>query len=447
MSEQLSDRVAERNLLGAILLAPEVLDEVREIVTTKDFSASNHQVIFAAMQALSREGQRVDYHILEGHLKDKGQIELAGGVGYFVALPDEVPTHLNATTYANRVAECARRRRVQECLSSSLQDIQKGRPSAEVVRTAIETLSGCNGHHESNQLVVVTGDELLSQEFPPADWIVDPIFPAKSVNLLFAKRGVGKSKLIHGLAVAVATGSKFLRWNAPEPKRTLIIDGEMPAPLLQQWYGEAVYAIGAEPGDNLRILAHDMQPHGAPLPDIGTVDGQERLAPFLKDVDFLILDNLTTLCRTGVENEREGFLAVQIWLKLLAREGTASLVCHHAGKTNGQRGSSAHEDVMHTVIALQHPEAYVPQDGARFVIKYEKCRGLLGQDVEPVEAQLTTGENGRPIWVTRSPDSVTADIVECAKAGMATKEIMEHTGKSKSWICETIANARKRGEL
>ena len=52
--------------------------------------------------------------------------------------------------------------------------------------------------------------------------------------MLFAPRGVGKTHVALEAAYAVATGSSFLRWHAPEPHPVLIIDGEMPAGTLQE---------------------------------------------------------------------------------------------------------------------------------------------------------------------------------------------------------------------
>src|SRR4029077_649056 len=37
-----------------------------------------------------------------------------------------------------------------------------------------------------------------------------------------------------GICFAIATGTSFLKWTAPKPRRVLLVDGEMPAAALQE---------------------------------------------------------------------------------------------------------------------------------------------------------------------------------------------------------------------
>ena len=56
--------------------------------------------------------------------------------------------------------------------------------------------------------------------------------------------------------------------------------------------------------DALRIVTPDLQ--ARPMPDFATAEGQRLLEPHLAGIDFLVLDNLSALCRYGKENEGEG---------------------------------------------------------------------------------------------------------------------------------------------
>jgi predicted transcriptional regulator len=40
------------------------------------------------------------------------------------------------------------------------------------------------------------------------------------------------------------------------------------------------------------------------------------------------------------------------------------------------------------VICLKHPSDYMAEQGARFEVVFEKARGLLGKEVETIEAAL-----------------------------------------------------------
>lgn len=49
------------------------------------------------------------------------------------------------------------------------------------------------------------------------------------------------------------------------------------------------------------------------MPDLASPEGQAELEPFLTGYKLLIIDNLSTLCRTGKENEAESWAAMQGW--------------------------------------------------------------------------------------------------------------------------------------
>jgi hypothetical protein len=85
----------------------------------------------------------------------------------------------------------------------------------------------------------------------------------------------------------------------------------------------------------------------------------------LNDFDLIVLDNLSTLVRSGRENESESWLPVQEWALQLRKRGKSILFVHHAGKTGQQRGTSKKEDVLDTVISLKRPKDYSPNSSRK----------------------------------------------------------------------------------
>ena len=75
--------------------------------------------------------------------------------------------------------------------------------------------------------------EFLDLKLPPRVTMLAPIFAEKSINMIFAPRGIGKTYLALSIAYAMGTGGSLLRWQADRARRILIIDGEMPAAALQ----------------------------------------------------------------------------------------------------------------------------------------------------------------------------------------------------------------------
>jgi putative DNA primase/helicase len=217
--------------------------------------------------------------------------------------------------------------------------------------------------------------------------LLNPILPERSLAMVYAPRGLGKSWLALSIGLAVAGGTSLLRWSAPRQRNVLYVDGEMPLVSLQERLKAISTGLGTEiSNDGFRILAADQIESGI---NLCSEDGQRSLEPLLQDVDLLILDNLSTLCTTGGESASDAWVPMQNWLLKLRRQGIAVLFIHHAGNNGRQRGTSRREDALDTVIGLRRPEDYAPEQGARFEIHCEKLRNRPnGAGAIPFEANL-----------------------------------------------------------
>ena len=217
-------------------------------------------------------------------------------------------------------------------------------------------------------------NDFLSLDIPAREMLLNPILPERSLAMLYAPRGLGKTLLSLSIGLAVASGAPLLRWSAPRQRRVLYVDGEMPLVSLQERL--RAISIGFSdgiPNDGFRILAADQIESGI---NLGSDEGQRSLNPLLHDVDLLILDNLSTLCTTGSE------IASDAWI-------------HHAGTNGRQRGTSRREDALDTVIALRRPDDYSPEQGARVEVHFEKLRNRVDSvGAVPFEMNIETSTAG-----------------------------------------------------
>jgi hypothetical protein len=281
-------------------------------------------------------------------------------------------------------------------------------------------------------------DAFLSLSIPVKNMLLAPWLPEKGLAMVFAPRGVGKTHFALGVAYAVASGGEYLRWRSPTPRKVLYIDGEMPAVTLQERWSTIVDKSDREPpsGDYIRILASDLCEFG--LPDISTEKGQELIEPHIGDADLIIVDNLSTLARSGKENESESWGSLQAWALTQRRAGRSVLFVHHAGKGGEQRGTSKREDVMDTVVKLSLPSDYSPVDGARFTVIFTKSRGMFGEDAEPFEAAYRDG-----LWSTKSLDDVrTAQILELHSEGLNQRDIAAEVNCSAATVNRVIKRSK-----
>ena len=133
--------------------------------------------------------------------------------------------------------------------------------------------------------------QLLALDIKPRGMVLDPIIPDKGLVMLYATRGTGKTHVALGIAHAVATGSTFLRWQAPRPRRVLLIDGEMPASALRERLQQLAAATdGGDNAEKLNIIVGDLVDLG--IGNLASPPVQAELEPWLEGIDLLILDNL-----------------------------------------------------------------------------------------------------------------------------------------------------------
>jgi len=293
----------------------------------------------------------------------------------------------------------------------------------------------------------LTAAEFLRLELPPRRKIVAPWLPEKGLVMIYSPRGIGKTLLGMTSAYAIAAGADFLGFKTETPRKVLYIDGEMPAETTQERLAAIVEGFPqTPPGDDyFRILMSDLSSVG--LPDLATPDGQEWMDAQVGDAEVLFADNISTLVRTGKENEAEGWLPVQNWVLRHRRAGRAVVLLHHAGKGGAQRGTSRREDVLDTVISLRRPSDYLPEQGARFEVHFEKSRGFYGNEAQPFEARYEV-RNGAAVWTrTEILDAERARVVAALQDGMSIREAAETLGLHRSKVERIRRKAIEAGEL
>lgn len=98
------DTGAEKALLGSILLRPDTIFEVVDVVSNESFYVQKHRTIFSSMFDLFKKNEPIDLVSLSSRLKEMKDLERAGGMSYLASLVDTVPSSMNAKHYAEIVA-------------------------------------------------------------------------------------------------------------------------------------------------------------------------------------------------------------------------------------------------------------------------------------------------------------------------------------------------------
>ncbi len=441
----------ERNVLGAFLLDNDALDAAFDKLRPDDFFQGDslecpapHRVIYQQMLAMRKQRQPVDLLTIKLELERAGKLESVGGPAYLASLEDGIPRVSNVNFYVQKIAKAADLRRWAHRGQAITNRALEGDATPEDLRAMVGEFISMPDSSRGRTLRAVSATELIGMDFKPREMLLDPILPTQGLAMLYSFRGLGKTYFGIGIGAAIASGSRFLRWHAPKPRNVLIVDGELPGATLRD---RARMILGSmerlpEPGA-LRFITPDMQEF--PIPDLSTVEGQRILEPHLETVDLMILDNLSALCRSGVENESESWLPIQEWALALRSRGKSSLFIHHAGKNLTQRGTSRREDLLDTVVTLRHPKDYNPVEGLRCEVHFEKTRGMLGESARPFEVRMETGQDGSAVWTLKEIGD-SSDVCDAAAGlfatGMSTRAVAKELGISKTKAARLLAEFR-----
>ena len=100
------DLIAEKSLLGCLLIDGAAFDEITDIGVSKDdFYHPQYGFIFDAIHQLAIASEPIDYVSVCSKLTDNGKLEVIGGTGAIVELSESVGTIANVHHYAKTVKE------------------------------------------------------------------------------------------------------------------------------------------------------------------------------------------------------------------------------------------------------------------------------------------------------------------------------------------------------
>ena len=103
---------AEASLLSTIILDNETVLEIAEIIKSEDFYKPSHQLVFSSMLSLFAKSIPIDLITLSNHLKEKGELENAGGTEALSSIIESAPIAPNPIDYAKIIRDKAHLRRL-----------------------------------------------------------------------------------------------------------------------------------------------------------------------------------------------------------------------------------------------------------------------------------------------------------------------------------------------
>ncbi|WP_165790870.1 AAA family ATPase [Pleomorphomonas carboxyditropha] len=272
---------------------------------------------------------------------------------------------------------------------------------------------------QASAIQVHSAADLLRLDIPKREPMLGSWLADRQTGMIYAEAGLGKSMLALAMALAVAGGGTlFGLWEAPRPRRVLIVDGEMDLIDLRERLEVLMPTI---PGIDREAALRNIQfvarlgQTGGDFIDIASPEGRETVLQLAADQDaaLVFFDNLSTLATVGDENAASSFDPVLSLLVALKAEGRTSILIHHANKKGGYRGTSKMTVPLNIVIHLTRPQGLCENGGAAFEVSFEKVRSLRGDDTKRFTTKL---EDGR--WTTPGSGSDQIDqLVAMVRSG------------------------------
>jgi hypothetical protein len=79
--------------------------------------------------------------------------------------------------------------------------------------------AGEKSEQDAQRLCPIGLEDFLTRPFPVREMVLGPWLPVAGLAMLYAPRGVGKTHVALNVAYAAASGGRFLKWQAPKPRR------------------------------------------------------------------------------------------------------------------------------------------------------------------------------------------------------------------------------------
>ena len=96
---------AEQSVLGAVLIDPDAIVNVADLIVPDSFYKPSHKIIYEAMEKLYEKRQPIDVVTLTSELKKMKRLKAAGGTAGVAELSNILSSSANAEHYAKLVAD------------------------------------------------------------------------------------------------------------------------------------------------------------------------------------------------------------------------------------------------------------------------------------------------------------------------------------------------------
>ncbi|NEP43688.1 MAG: replicative DNA helicase, partial [Okeania sp. SIO2H7] len=424
---------AEEAILGGILLDPEAISRVLEMLRPEFFALPSHQTIYRGMVELQQQGKPTDLMTVTTWLGDRNLLEKVGGQIKIASLVEKTISPVNIDQYAALVVDkFLRRKLIQACneiveiayetaieletvLDSAEEKIlalTQERPQQELVSISETLVNTFQNIEDCNEGVTLPG-------IPCGFYDLDAMtggFQRSDLIIIGGRPSMGKTTFSINIAHNIATTQKLpvaifsLEMSKEElVQRLLASEAKIESNRLragrisQNEWESLIKAI--ESLSELPIFIDD-------TPNIIVNEMRSKASRLQKEnggaLGLILLDSLQLMEGSGSNNREQELSRITRSLKGLARELSVPIICvsqlnrSAEFRTNKRpmisdlRESGSIEEIADLVIMLYREEYYnpdTPDRGIAEVIITKHRNGPVGTVKLLFDSQFTRFRN------------------------------------------------------
>lgn len=155
---------AERAVLGGLLIDPNRMPDVQEVLQAGEFYRASHQKLFSLIARMYDNGDPVELVSVVEAMTRSGDAEEYGGVAYVASLADDVPSTENIVYYAKLVADRSMERSLLEGARSIVDETLSGEKQlGELIEYAESTIYNIGQKRQTGDWNPIS--EVVDEEF------------------------------------------------------------------------------------------------------------------------------------------------------------------------------------------------------------------------------------------------------------------------------------------
>ncbi|WP_028855665.1 replicative DNA helicase [Psychrilyobacter atlanticus] len=337
---------AERSVLGGVLLKPDSLEDIVEIVKASDFYKGAHRNIYEAMLVAYSKGEVIDPVVLINTLKKQNKFEESGGEAILYEIIEQVPTAANILTYARIVKEKATLRKLGDIGTQIVEMTHEGYEDIDDILDKAEGMIFKIAENKESKDVIEVKD-IISQEYERLEKLMDNKgmttgissgfkhfdemtngFHPSDLVILAARPAMGKTAFVLNLALEAAVEEKksvmifsLEMSNSQLLQRFLAAKARIPLSNLRNGFLEADHWVKLGSASS-KLAESSIQIADMPNINVMEIRAMARRAKAAGKLDMIIIDYLQLIKgrdKNG-ESRQQEISDISRSLKIIARE-------------------------------------------------------------------------------------------------------------------------------